>query len=127
MEPPSANTVLLTVLAASTAIKSVLDYKQKEAAKKQVQHVAETLKTTGDATSKVLGEIHTLVNSDWGKQLRAYALMARSSANLLRRDPAASSEQIALADRMADEADRISASHDSKQADIDAAKQQGKQ
>lgn len=121
MIPPevSANTVLLTVLSVSTAVKAFFDYRQKEDAKKQVQKVAETLKITGDAQGKVLSEIHTLVNSDWGKLLRAHALMARSSAGVLRRDPSATGEQIAMADRMADDAERDSRVHDSKQAIID--------
>lgn len=115
----SANTVLLTVLAASTAVKSYFDYRQKEDAKKQVQKVAETLKTTGDATAKVLGEIHTLVNSDWGKMLHAYALMARGSVNILKRNPESTAEQIAMAERMAEDAEAKSSIHDSKQAIID--------
>ena len=124
--PPSANTVLLTILAASTAVKAVLDYRQQNKTAQKTVEVADTLEKTGEATNKALdaigkttGEIHTLVNSDWGKLLHQHAIMARSQAESIQRNRRATKTQKKLALQIAEDAERDSRIHDSKQAKVD--------
>jgi hypothetical protein len=126
MEPPSANTVILTILAVATAIKAYYDHQDKKAAAVKVAEVKEILQTNTSATAEhetqvraQLTEIrntgddtHKLVNNNMAIQLKVNALSARSLAS------AAPTKANKL---LAEEAERLLASHMAKQATVDAA------
>jgi hypothetical protein len=69
-DAPSANTILLTILAIATGFKSWVDYRAQRRAATAAEHVREKLQVDGDAQSLKLDQIHQLVNSEYGIALR---------------------------------------------------------
>jgi hypothetical protein len=69
-DAPSANTILLTILAIATGFKSWVDYRAQRKAAVATEHVREKLQVDGDAQSLKLDQIHQLVNSEYGIALR---------------------------------------------------------
>lgn len=111
---PEANTVVLTILAVTTLINTLMANSRGKKAEAAVVEVKDTLAISGQATERRLDDIHKLVNSE-------YAISLRVGAAALERIAAITKDPHDI--QQARAARQMSKDHDAKQSSIDKEKE----